>query len=189
MEKSIEDERLIQFLMGLNDNYGQARGTILLMNPLPTINQAYSLVLQDESQKEAFADPLISTDSSSFMVTNQNNFAQRGMRQMQRTQMQYQKSANHKFGNQKATTQRNTTLKGRKAKFNPNATCSHCKKVGHTLNDCYRTIGFPEDFEFTRENQAQARSNGHSKLKEQNLMEPVTMKHSINTSHMISSLI
>jgi len=43
------DEKLIQFLIGLNNNYGQARGTILVMNPLPDINVAYSLLLQDEN--------------------------------------------------------------------------------------------------------------------------------------------
>ncbi|XP_075095218.1 uncharacterized protein LOC142173512 [Nicotiana tabacum] len=149
LEKALDDERLIQFLMGLNDSYGQARGTILMMNPLPSINHAYSLVLQDESQKEVFSNPLISPDSSSFMATNQNNFAQRSARQMQRNPMQHQK-----FGNniQKVThsTQRNTTFKGKKTKFNPNITCSHCKKVGHTVSDCYRIIGFPEDFEFTK---------------------------------------
>ncbi|XP_019244402.1 PREDICTED: uncharacterized protein LOC109224269 [Nicotiana attenuata] len=81
---------------------------------------------------------------------------------MQRNQMQYQKSGNHKFGNgnQRGTTQRSTTLNGRKAKFNPNVTCSHCKKVGHTVSYCYMIIYFSEDFEFTRGNQTQTRSNG-----------------------------
>ncbi|XP_075098788.1 uncharacterized protein LOC142175707 [Nicotiana tabacum] len=113
LEKSLNDERLIQFLM----------------------------------------------DSLSFMVTNQNNFEQRSARQMQRNPIQHQK-----FGNniQKVTnsTQRNTTFKGKKTKFNPNETCSHCKKVGHTVSDCYRIIGFPEDFEFTKGNQVRTRSNG-----------------------------
>ncbi|XP_075095084.1 uncharacterized protein LOC107788097 [Nicotiana tabacum] len=146
-------------------SYGQARGTILMMNPLPSINHAYSLVLQDESQKEVFSNLLISPDSSSFMATNQNDFAQRSARHMQRNQMQHQK-----FGNniQKVTnsTQRNITFKGKKTKFNPNVTCSHCKKVGHTVSDCYRVIGFPEDFEFTKGNQVHARSNGAFQIEE-----------------------
>ncbi|XP_069147179.1 uncharacterized protein [Solanum lycopersicum] len=51
VEKSLEDEMLIQFLMGLNDRYAQARGNILMMNPLPNVNIAYSLILQDENQR------------------------------------------------------------------------------------------------------------------------------------------
>lgn len=35
--------------MGLNDMYAQARGTILMMTPLPTIDSAYALLLQDEN--------------------------------------------------------------------------------------------------------------------------------------------
>nr|XP_009771468.1 PREDICTED: uncharacterized protein LOC104221994 [Nicotiana sylvestris] len=75
LEKSLEDERLIQFLMGLNDVYGQARGNILMMNPLPSLDLAYSLVLQDESQRDIYMNPLLFADSSSFMVGTQANLA------------------------------------------------------------------------------------------------------------------
>lgn len=34
--------------MGLNESYTTVRGQILLMIPLPSIDQAYSLLLQDE---------------------------------------------------------------------------------------------------------------------------------------------
>lgn len=39
---------LIQFLMGLNDAYDSIRGQILLMEPLPSANKAYSMVLRVE---------------------------------------------------------------------------------------------------------------------------------------------
>ncbi|XP_075088139.1 uncharacterized protein LOC142170193 [Nicotiana tabacum] len=54
LEKSQEDERLIQFLMGLNEACGQARSNILMMNPLPNINHSYSLILQDENQIDIY---------------------------------------------------------------------------------------------------------------------------------------
>lgn len=31
-----------------------------------------------------------------------------------------------------------------------NLICSHCKKPGHTVDKCYRIIGFPSDFKFTK---------------------------------------
>ncbi|KAL3348684.1 hypothetical protein AABB24_022047 [Solanum stoloniferum] len=37
--------------MGLNKSYSQARGHILMMSCLPNVNQAYALIIQDESQK------------------------------------------------------------------------------------------------------------------------------------------
>ena len=47
--------KLFQFLMGLNDSYNQARSQILLMSPLPSINQAYAMVMGDESQRSVSA--------------------------------------------------------------------------------------------------------------------------------------
>lgn len=37
-----EDDKLIQFLMGLNETYDNVINQILLMEPLPSINKAYS---------------------------------------------------------------------------------------------------------------------------------------------------
>ncbi|XP_057975245.1 uncharacterized protein LOC131162654 [Malania oleifera] len=42
----------IQFLMGLNDSFSGIRGHLLMMDPLPTINKAFSLLLQDEGQRQ-----------------------------------------------------------------------------------------------------------------------------------------
>lgn len=44
--------KLMQFLMGLNESYSRTRGQILLMNPLPSIRQAYASVAQEENQSE-----------------------------------------------------------------------------------------------------------------------------------------
>lgn len=40
--------KLYKFFMGLNDSYSQARSQILLIVPLPGVNQAYSIVMSDE---------------------------------------------------------------------------------------------------------------------------------------------
>ncbi|KAL6334337.1 hypothetical protein AAG906_014738 [Vitis piasezkii] len=39
-----EKERVMQFLMGLNDSYAAIRGQILLMQPLPDTRRVYSLI-------------------------------------------------------------------------------------------------------------------------------------------------
>lgn len=54
MNKSLQDERLIQFLMGLNDTYAVVKSSILMITPLPTVNHVYSLLIQDEKQREVF---------------------------------------------------------------------------------------------------------------------------------------
>ncbi|XP_020419788.1 uncharacterized protein LOC109950566 [Prunus persica] len=47
-----EQEQILQFLMGLNDTYSAIRGQILLMQPLPNIRKIYSLLLQEEKQRQ-----------------------------------------------------------------------------------------------------------------------------------------
>ncbi|KAH7557120.1 hypothetical protein JRO89_XS11G0050600 [Xanthoceras sorbifolium] len=45
-----EEDRMMQFLMGLNDTYNVVRSNILMITPLPNDRQAYSLVNQEEMQ-------------------------------------------------------------------------------------------------------------------------------------------
>ncbi|XP_020235521.1 uncharacterized protein LOC109815266 [Cajanus cajan] len=40
------------FLMGLNEGYSHIRGQILLMDPIPSIEKVFSLVMQEEKQQE-----------------------------------------------------------------------------------------------------------------------------------------
>ncbi|XP_031265563.1 uncharacterized protein LOC116123984 [Pistacia vera] len=47
----LNQQKLLQFLMGLNELYFMVRSQILLVNPLPSVKQAYSVVNQDESQR------------------------------------------------------------------------------------------------------------------------------------------
>ncbi|XP_019239864.1 PREDICTED: uncharacterized protein LOC109219851 [Nicotiana attenuata] len=72
LTKSLEDQRLIQFLMGLNDTYAQARGNILMMNPLPSMDVAYSLLLQDENQREVYANAQFNSPPVSFMAAGED---------------------------------------------------------------------------------------------------------------------
>ena len=48
MFKVDQDRKLIQFFMGLNEVYTVIRGNILMMNPLPSLAQTFSLLVQDE---------------------------------------------------------------------------------------------------------------------------------------------
>ncbi|KAJ1691232.1 hypothetical protein LUZ63_015387 [Rhynchospora breviuscula] len=46
-----EEEKIHQFLMGLDDVYGPIRTNILSMDPLPSLNKVYSTVIQEERHK------------------------------------------------------------------------------------------------------------------------------------------
>ncbi|KAI5341072.1 hypothetical protein L3X38_020346 [Prunus dulcis] len=47
-----EKERVMQFLMGLNDSYSTIRGSILMMNPFPDTRRVHGLILQHEWQMD-----------------------------------------------------------------------------------------------------------------------------------------
>ena len=49
-------QKLLQFLMSLNDNYSHARSQILMMSVPPTVNHCYAMIIQDESQRELCGD-------------------------------------------------------------------------------------------------------------------------------------
>ena len=49
LDQRREEERLHQFLMGLDDStYGTVRSNILSTEPLPTLNRAYAMIIQEE---------------------------------------------------------------------------------------------------------------------------------------------
>ncbi|XP_016444982.1 uncharacterized protein LOC107770218 [Nicotiana tabacum] len=45
----MQKQKVLQFLMGLNEIYEQARSQILMTSPTPSINKAYSMLVERES--------------------------------------------------------------------------------------------------------------------------------------------
>nr|GEZ49687.1 retrovirus-related Pol polyprotein from transposon TNT 1-94 [Tanacetum cinerariifolium] len=52
--KQKEEQRLFQFLTGLEDCYSHQRSQILMMNPLPNVESACSLIQQEKSKRVLF---------------------------------------------------------------------------------------------------------------------------------------
>jgi hypothetical protein len=60
---------IYHFLMGLNDQFSIICGQILLMEPLPPFNKVFSMILQDERQREVSSAKNYFTDSAAFMLS------------------------------------------------------------------------------------------------------------------------
>jgi hypothetical protein len=134
-----DQQKLMQFLMGLNDSYSAIRGQILLMNPLSSVWQTYSSVSQEEKQhllSSTYA--AIDSSSSAAMVVRSKPNPVRHER------------SNHPYGSQESRSQerqpenfrqdrrRHGTGTGR---GRPN--CSHCGEMGHWIQTCYELNGYP----------------------------------------------
>ncbi|XP_074350333.1 uncharacterized protein LOC141689818 isoform X2 [Apium graveolens] len=115
-----QDQRVIQFLMGLNDSYNMMRGSILMRSPLPSLGQVYSLLLQEEAQREIHSTGQFLPDSAALNIASNNKPGQQFH--------QYNKSDNKKSS----------------------LHCNSCKKPGHVIDKCYRLHGFPNDFKFNK---------------------------------------
>uniref|UniRef100_A0A2N9H9X1 Reverse transcriptase Ty1/copia-type domain-containing protein n=1 Tax=Fagus sylvatica TaxID=28930 RepID=A0A2N9H9X1_FAGSY len=77
-----QHENVMQFLMGLNDSFANVRAQILMMGPLPAINKAFSLVVQEERQRGIGVTSLGSISDSMALYTRfevpRNNYSGRG---------------------------------------------------------------------------------------------------------------
>ena len=72
MNKFIEEQRLIQLLMGLNDSYKAIRGQILMMTPLPSISTVHSLLIHEERQRDISSGSQINVEAMAMNVQSNN---------------------------------------------------------------------------------------------------------------------
>lgn len=68
MYKAEQDRHLIQYLMGFNEIYTVLRSNILMMNPLPSMSQAFLRLIQEEKQREFKLTSHIAMESTSLNV-------------------------------------------------------------------------------------------------------------------------
>ncbi|KAL0406467.1 UNVERIFIED_CONTAM: Retrovirus-related Pol polyprotein from transposon RE1 [Sesamum latifolium] len=73
MADKIASTQLMQFLMGLNDPFDSIRSQILVMDPLPSVDKAYSLVLRVESQRQGSSN-IEELNNNATMVVRDTDF-------------------------------------------------------------------------------------------------------------------
>ncbi|XP_071687288.1 uncharacterized protein [Rutidosis leptorrhynchoides] len=127
--------KLMQFLMGLNYCYMHVKSNLLLRDPLPDVKTAYSMLSREEShrglsttdnkpQTSVFMSQVESNVSTSNNVVNDNNVQRRSNQN------------NFSSGNNSNNFTNNRTL-------NSNYKCTKCNKIGHTIDRCYKIVGYP----------------------------------------------
>lgn len=113
--KCEQDRRIVQFRMGLNEIYTLIRGSILMMNPLPAMEQVFSLLVQDERQRETNPSNHLTLDSTALhdAIDKRTRY------------------------NTNYSTNNSTNLKY-KDRF-----CSYCTRTCHLIEKCYHVHGYP----------------------------------------------
>ena len=114
-------DSLMQFLNGLNDAYSQVQTQILMMESTPSIDKAFSLVIQEERQRSLGFNLGSSVETTALAVKNQ--------------------SFTHSSG---FTINSGKNFKGNAWKGRP--MCSYCVKLGHIKEKCYKLVDFPPSY-------------------------------------------
>ncbi|KAL0298884.1 UNVERIFIED_CONTAM: hypothetical protein Sradi_6548200 [Sesamum radiatum] len=111
--------------MGLNDTYDNIRNQILVMDPFPSLNKAYSMVLRVERQRSVNMQTGDTTEGVTLHTRWNDN-----------------KAGNIQRGNMQNVTKGNFRGKGMIDKRLQ--TCSYCGKTGHTNKSCFKLHGAPD---------------------------------------------
>ncbi|KAI3508512.1 hypothetical protein L1887_23520 [Cichorium endivia] len=135
--------KLMQFLNGSDDCYNQVKSHVLLMEPLPNVRTAFSIISREESfQKNgSLSNNSVKVQSSAFNSRFDDSKNNKNISQFQNMQ------------------------------------CKHCGIKGHTIERCYKLIGYPEDFKQRFNSNFQNNSNSQN-----NLGKPFS-NNNVNTSN------
>ncbi|KAK9682869.1 hypothetical protein RND81_10G102800 [Saponaria officinalis] len=116
-----EEERVREFLMGLDPGYAAVRSHILGLEPLPNLNQVYSKLIQEEGVR-LFTQSQIDSRPEPLAFTVRSPTPGHGTR-----------GARKDSWDKKEDSTREAKPK-----------CTACHREGHTASTCFGIIGFPD---------------------------------------------
>ncbi|KAM0043325.1 putative RNA-directed DNA polymerase [Helianthus debilis subsp. tardiflorus] len=115
-----DKERLYEFLLGLDPEFGTIRTQILAMQPIPSLGAAYHLVADDEQQRAVSGTKRPTSDAAAFQAHVP----------IRRDKNQSQNRVKQKDGKRSGTEEIEH--------------CTFCGKDGHNRDGCFKRIGYPE---------------------------------------------
>ncbi|XP_019168106.1 PREDICTED: uncharacterized protein LOC109163845 [Ipomoea nil] len=142
LNEQAEKDKLSIFLIGLHEKYTGARNQIMLMRPLPDVNEAYSMIAQQERQFHMASSGF----GSQLYQAGENSAARSAL--LARSEGNYQqgfKKVNHK-----------------------KPVCTYCGYTGHTHDKCYKKHGYPPGWKARPRNQSVNQTQGPSSAQQHN---------------------
>ncbi|XP_038905564.1 uncharacterized protein LOC120091546 [Benincasa hispida] len=130
----LQTEHVMTFLMGLNESFSQIHTQLLLMELEPSINKAFSSVIQEVEQR--------TIPSYQTIVSNQST---------QNAALLVKNTSSNANSNQSSLSNNN--------KKKDRLSYTHCNIPGHTVDQCYKVHRYPPSY---RSNQKSSSSKSES---------------------------
>ena len=143
----VESHKIMQFFMGLNEEFDNSKDQILLLDPLPSLSKVCSMVLKVEKQRMANMMKknhikMTALLSKTYGSSNRQTNDARGILQS-------------RFGNGNGITQSYPASKGSIKRGNfqnfdgapqhkDHLHCEHCGMTRHTMASCFKIHGYPD---------------------------------------------
>ncbi|XP_071739944.1 uncharacterized protein [Rutidosis leptorrhynchoides] len=121
------EQKLFQFLNALYQNHDQIKRELLRLNPLPTVEEAYSTVCKEKAHQQILGN---NTQPSKQDIGSGLVAAEGAVLIMKPHRNPQQSKPNYTSGNSR--------MDKNKLK------CSKCGKTRHTREQCFEIVGFPE---------------------------------------------
>jgi hypothetical protein len=160
LRKYKDQDRVIKFLKGLNDQFSHVRSQIMLLDPLPPIDKTFSLVLGQERQLGNHNSVEISPENQTLAMQVQNHNGFGGGR------------GSNSSGNRGRGRSNYGSGRGQQS----NRVCTHCGRNNHIVENCFVKHGYPPGYHYKSSkpslNNATGSDSPHSTNDEQDANQP-----------------
>ncbi|XP_061343292.1 uncharacterized protein LOC133289389 [Gastrolobium bilobum] len=140
-----DQDHTIRFLKVLNDTYSQVRSQVILIEPLPNVIKAFSLITQQERQFYSEDQLNARTTAQTFAAVTDHSNNRRGAY----NGGGYNRAPSGNYGGSSGN-YGGRSIRGRGRGFGgrntPGRLCTHCNRSNHTIETCYLLHGFPPGY-------------------------------------------
>ncbi|XP_056689676.1 uncharacterized protein [Spinacia oleracea] len=150
-----QEKMVMQFMMKLADQYATIRGNVLMVPELPKVSEVYRLFAQEERHQEVSHTSNVS-ESVAF-AAEKRRFGGDNWNNRNKSQA----TGYHRAG-----------AHNRQGKAGANYFCTNCQIPGHSIERCFKIIGYPPGFQPREQKTAAMSYDNHSDAEQSVLPKP-----------------
>ncbi|CAJ2632157.1 unnamed protein product [Trifolium pratense] len=169
-QKYKEQDKVIKFLKGLNEQYSHVRSQIMLIEPLPILSKTFSLVLVQERQLNLPTPYDPSTEKQSLAMQVQSSSFNGGGRGKSQFPNKGRGRAGFNGGRGR----------GGLGDGDDTRVCTHCGKNNHIVQNCFVKYGYPPGFQH-KNNKASVNHAANFASEQTSTQETAPSTPSLNT--------